>query len=230
MIRFAILVAFLYISGSLFSPAAVALSENAITGIASVIDGDTVEVHGTRIRLHGIDAPESNQLCFDVNDQPWRCGQKASLALADRIGRAPISCLSKDLDHYGRVIGVCSQAGEDLNRWMVSQGWAVAYQHYSADYLDSERVAMAAGTGIWSSRFVMPWDWRRGQRETMILSSQREVSDCNIKGNINSRGERIYHLPSGRWYSKTRINESKGERWFCSESEAREAGWRRARQ
>lgn len=60
-------------------------------------------------------------------------------------------------------------------------------------------------------------------------SPARDASpECRIKGNISLDGERIYHVPGGEWYDKTRIDTSKGERWFCSEAEAREAGWRRA--
>lgn len=135
-----------------------ATAEDALTGVVSVVDGDTIEIHGTRIRLHGIDAPESAQMCFDADEQPWRCAQKASLALADRIGRAPATCRGEGTDRYARVIAVCFQDGEDLNDWMVARGWAVAYRRYSEDYVASEQAAKAAEAGIWSSRFVMPWD------------------------------------------------------------------------
>src|SRR5690625_2846330 len=145
MRRFAVLAT---IAGFLFA-APVALAED-LTGVVSVIDGDTIEIHGTRIRLHGIDAPESAQLCFNADEQPWRCGQKASLALADRIGRATTTCRGTDIDRYGRMIAICFQSGVDLNNWMVAQGWAVAYRHYSNDYVGSERAAKAAGAGIWS--------------------------------------------------------------------------------
>jgi len=99
---------------------------NELNGVASVIDGDTVEIRGTRIRLHGIDAPESRQLCTRPSGQSWRCGQQAALALSDRIGRRSVSCVARDTDRYGRIIAVCSQDGIDLNAWMVAEGWAVA--------------------------------------------------------------------------------------------------------
>src|SRR3546814_11326968 len=90
----------------------------AIVGKASVIDGDTIEIHGTRIRLHGIDAPESDQLCV-VRQQDVRCGQQAAIALYERIGRATVSCEPTDRDRYGRVVAVCRAHGEDLNASMV---------------------------------------------------------------------------------------------------------------
>ena len=140
------------------------VSAQTITGVASVTDGDSLEIRGTRIRLHGIDAPESRQLCTRPSGQQWRCGQQAALALSDRIGRRSVSCVTRDIDRYGRTIAVCSQDGVDLNRWMVSEGWAVAYRQFSRDYVSVEAEARRAGRNIWSGSFVMPWDWRRGVR------------------------------------------------------------------
>ncbi|WP_439580407.1 thermonuclease family protein [Elioraea sp.] len=140
------------------------LASDRIQGVASVVDGDTIEIHGTRIRLHGIDAPESAQRCLDASDRPWPCGRRAAFALADRIGRSTISCRRTDTDRYGRVIAVCSLGREDLNAWMVGSGWAVAFRRYSTDYVAQEERARARRVGIWASRFVMPWDWRRGAR------------------------------------------------------------------
>src|SRR3546814_19552594 len=95
----------------------------AIVGQASVIDGDTIEVHGARIRLHGIDAPESDQLCV-ISEEEVRCGQQAAIALYERIGRATVSCEPKDRERYGRIVAVCRAHGEDLNAPLVVAGWA----------------------------------------------------------------------------------------------------------
>jgi len=141
-----------------------AIASAEITGVASVIDGDTIEIHGQRIRLHGIDAPESAQLCLRPDGSQWRCGQQAALALADRIGRLSVACRRTDTDRYGRVVAVCHQGSEELNAWMVSEGWAVAYRQYSGGYIAAEDRARTSGKNIWSGRFVMPWDWRRGAR------------------------------------------------------------------
>ena len=84
-----------------------ALAAEPIIGRASVTDGDTVVIHGTRIRLCGIDAPESAQLCQDAAGKNYRCGQQAALALVNRIGEAPISCEPRDTDRYGRTVAVC---------------------------------------------------------------------------------------------------------------------------
>ena len=82
----------------------------------------------------------------------------------------------------------------------------------------------AARRGIWAGEFVKPWEWRRGKR---LAANDNAVGQCRIKGNISRSGERIYHVPGGQYYDRTKINPSKGEQWFCSEAEAIAAGWRR---
>ena len=139
-------------------------TQEGIAGVASVIDGDTIEIHGQRIRLHGIDSPESSQLCVRPTGERWRCGQQASFALADRIGRATVSCQPRDRDRYGRTVAVCFKGNEDLNRWMVATGWAVAFRRYSADYVADEDDARLNRINIWSGDFDMPWDWRAQRR------------------------------------------------------------------
>lgn len=135
-----------------------------IKGQATIIDGDTIEIVGTRIRLHGIDAPESGQRCQDARGQDYRCGQRAAFALADWIGQATVSCLQRDTDRYGRVVAVCRARGADMNRWMVREGWAVAYQEYSQDYVADELDARRARAGLWAGTFVPPSEWRKGRR------------------------------------------------------------------
>ena len=122
-------IAFLAIIFASSSPA-----QADITGTASVIDGDTIEVHAQRIRFHGIDAPESRQTCV-AGGEVWRCGQQASLALSDFIGRSPVVCQEQGKDRYGRIIGACSVRNQDIEAWMVLNGWALAYRKYSTDYV-----------------------------------------------------------------------------------------------
>ena len=134
-----------------------------ITGQPRVIDGDTIEVAGQRIRLHGIDAPESKQLCRR-DGQRWRCGGDATSALKAFLGSRPVSCEELDRDRYRRVVAKCAVDGVDIGEWMVSQGWAVAYYQYSYEYSRAEQRAKLARRGIWATRFVLPWEWRRGRR------------------------------------------------------------------
>lgn len=204
---------------------AASLEAAELVGRASVIDADTIEIHNERIRLHGIDAPESSQTCRRTSGEVWRCGQAAALALADRIGSKPVRCDARERDRYGRVIGVCHDAGGNLNSWLVQEGWAVAYRQYSDDYTKAEGQAREAEAGIWSGDFVQPWDWRRGKR----LAKSATPTECKIKGNIGSKGDRIYHVPGGQFYGRTKIDTRKGERWFCTEAEAKAAGWRRSK-
>ena len=199
-----------------------------ITGRASVVDGDTIEIRHERIRLFGIDAPEGKQRCY-IKGKSWRCGQHSAFALADLIGRAWVRCIEKDRDRYGRIVAVCFLGQKNVNAWMVREGWAVAYRHFSRDYIAEERESSAAKRGLWQGEFIMPWDWRRGKRLAATQEQRQPQRRCLIKGNINRSGQRIYHVPGGEYYNRTRINTSKGERWFCTEAEAQAAGWRRSR-
>ncbi len=131
-----------------------------VAGPARVIDGDTLEVQGERIRLHGIDAPETRQLCH-LDGKPWQCGKDAANALADKIARRPVTCEDLGRDRYKRIIARCTVAGEDLAQWMVAQGWAVAYYLFSYEYSRAEHRAESARRGIWAGEFVKPWEWRK---------------------------------------------------------------------
>jgi endonuclease YncB( thermonuclease family) len=94
----------------------------------------------------------------------WRCGQQGSFALSDRIGRGTVNCQARDLDRYGRVVAVCFKGDEDLNRWLVLNGWAVAFRRYSLDYVADEAAARRLHINIWSGDFDMPWAWRAQRR------------------------------------------------------------------
>jgi endonuclease YncB( thermonuclease family) len=134
-----------------------------VTGRASVVDGDTIEVHGERIRLFGIDAPESRQLCTAAS-QPYRCGQQAALALADHIGQRMVRWEERDRDRYRRIVAVCWIGDEDVQAWLVEQGWVLAFRRYSTDYVAEEDAARGARRGIWRGTFDAPWKWRAAHR------------------------------------------------------------------
>ena len=212
-----------------------------LAGRARVIDGDTIEVASARIRLFGVDAPESAQRCL-AGSSRWSCGAQATRALAGRIDGRSVACEERDRDRYGRIVAVCRYSGQNLNAWLVREGWAMAYRRYSTAYVGEEASARRAKRGLWRGDFVPPWDWRRGDRlnEPSRGVRVRATSDaprvaardrggCNIKGNIShNSGKRIYHVPGDRDYERTRISASRGEKYFCTEVDARAAGWRRA--
>lgn len=135
-----------------------------IIGRASVIDGDTIEIHGQRIRLHGVDAPEKGQPCFDASGKPWRCGPAAANVLDEFIGVSPVACHERDVDRYGRVVATCTVRGEDIEAWLVRNGHAMAYRRYSSDYIGAEQEAKNAKRGVWSGAMQPPWEWRKDRR------------------------------------------------------------------
>lgn len=211
---------------------------SSLVGRASVIDGDTIEIHGERVRFNGIDAPELAQTCEDGSGRAYRCGARVANAVDQFLGASsPTRCEFIERDRYGRLVGDCFRAdGASVQQALVRNGWAMDWPQYSGGaYADQQAAAKSDRIGIWVGNVQPPWEWRGEQRQIRRpapiapLTRAGASGDCNIKGNIASDGERIYHVPGQEYYSKTRISEGKGERWFCSEAEAREAGWRAAR-
>lgn len=138
-------------------------AEATFVGRATVLDGDTIEVRGRRIRLHGIDAPENDQVC-ERDGRPWRCGLDATQALRRHLGARTVTCRELDIDRFGRSVARCFADGEDVNAWLVRNGWAVAYRRYSEAYVRDEAEARAARRGIWAGRFEMPESYRQTSR------------------------------------------------------------------
>jgi|ETNmetMinimDraft_26_1059896.scaffolds.fasta_scaffold19247_2 endonuclease YncB( thermonuclease family) len=133
---------------------------NSITGKPRVIDGDTLQMAGERIRLHGIDAPESKQKCT-ADGKEWACGQEATFALARFIETHWVTCKGNKRDRYGRLIAVCFVGSYNLNAIMVREGWAMAYRQYSNDYVPEEDDARIHRRGLWRGKFMAPWEWRK---------------------------------------------------------------------
>ena len=132
-----------------------------ISGVPSIIDGDTVKILNKRIRFFGIDTPEKKQFCVK-NSKKYRCGQEATDALKRKIGGKSVTCKVQDkLDRYKRYIGVCFLEDVDLNKWMVRNGYAVAYIRYSKDYIEDENYAKKNKIGLWSGNFIYPEKWRK---------------------------------------------------------------------
>ena len=231
---------------------------HTLTGTATITDADTIVVGGETIRLQGVDAPETDQICLDSRGAVWNCGIDARDRLIGHIGSRQTSCVTNGKDVFGRWLATCSTNGGDLSAWLVREGLALAFVRYSSAYAPEEVTARSAQKGMWAGAFIAPWDWRARTASTAILGSYKPTEEqerllllpstpqlqpkpslsprpqeprtaCLIKGNVNSKGERIYHMPGQHYYNKTQIDENKGERWFCSEQEAIAAGWRKAK-
>lgn len=196
-----------------------------LRGKIHVVDGDTLQVGQTRVRLHGIDAPERDQPCTTLTGQNWSCGDWVTRQVSDRYEGRTARCEPLDRDRYGRVVARCFVGKEDVGRVLVAQGFAYAYRKYSDDYDLKEKQAFVADTGIHGFILQSPARYRL----TRIKGREAQDPNCRIKGNINAKGARIYHVPGQKFYERTGIREEKGERWFCSQAQARASGWRAAK-
>ncbi len=140
-----------------------------ISGIAKVIDGDTIKIRKNKIRLYGIDAPESKQICqkpwltisFLSFNKDYSCGEISTKKLKSKINNKHILCKSFNKDRYKRFIAECYENKTNINRWMVQNGYAVAYRKYSNKFISYENLAKKEKLGLWRGTFEMPWVWRK---------------------------------------------------------------------
>lgn len=218
MLRFRSLVVFVML-------VALPAASQEFSGTMRFSDADTLKVGQVTVRLFGIDAPESDQSCERSNGEHWACGQWATHEARTRFDGRTARCTALDRDLYGRVVARCHHDGQDMSEALVRAGIAMAFRRYSMDYIGAEKEAAIASRGIWEGTLQTPSSFRAAKQS----SPAEPQGACNIKGNVSSSG-RIYHLPGQKYYGETRITESRGERWFCSEQEAIFAGWRRAKQ
>jgi endonuclease YncB( thermonuclease family) len=219
-----------------------------LTGPAKVRGGDAILIANMRVRLGGIDAPSVDQLCLNSQGERWTCGAAARDELIKHTENKMWTChTSTAADRRGRLVARCEVDGEDIQKWIVRNGWALSYVRFSHDYDQDEKAARDAKAGMWQGAFIAPWDWRVRNKKTTILGATRPPEtanaillasasgavapspECTIKGNVNSAGECIYHTPKSRWYARIEMNISKGTRWFCSVAEAEAAGCRETR-
>jgi endonuclease YncB( thermonuclease family) len=211
------------------------LQVRPIYGNVEVVDGDTLQMGGARIRLFGIDAPERDQTC-SRNGARWLCGLEATQHLKHLVTGKSVRCIPMGTDGYGRTLARCDTIGVDLNKAMVESGYAIAFRKYSTDYVSAEATAKAGARGLWSGAFEEPSVYRATENARQTKASRMAVRrptrpravggdvGCTIKGNRSRRGEWIYHLPGMPYYDQTRAEEV-----FCSEADAQAAGYRRAR-
>lgn len=229
----------------LLVPAAAGAAE--ISGVPKIRDADQVQIGAARVRLGGIDAPSTDQLCLNTKSERWACGVAARDELVKFAGGRSWTCQTRATDRRGRTVARCKVDGQDIQKWLVSNGWALANVRISKDYEADEKAAREAKAGMWQGAFIAPWDWRVRNKKTAVLGAVKPPEnaraillasasgpvapspDCTIKGNVNTSGECIYHRPTSRWYAKIKMNITRGERWFCSVDEAEAAGCRETR-
>lgn len=141
------------------------IAPSAVIGRATVVDGDTIEIRGQRIRLWGVDAPEARQTC-ERAAQTYRCGQEAANALSVWLGQRTVACSPEGQpDRYGRIVAICRVGRADVAAWLVRQGHALDYERYSRGrYQLAQAQARAQRMGVWAGPFERPWDWRAARR------------------------------------------------------------------
>ena len=211
---------------------AIAEAQEAV--VTRVVDGDTIVVtingHNEKIRLIGVDTPETvhpNKPVQYFGKEASSFTKRMATGKTVRLELDQASAVTGHRDKYGRLLAyVYLPDGTLLNAEIIRQGYGHAYTRFPFNKMDEfralERKAQEAGRGLWaadSPAAIAPEPPTGGG----------PAGNCQIKGNINSKGSKIYHVPGGCFYDRTRINESKGERWFCTEEEAIKAGWRSAR-
>jgi endonuclease YncB( thermonuclease family) len=151
-----------------------------MVGQASIIDGDTLEIHGTRVRLWGVDAPETTQLCRGEDSLQYRCGARAANDLDAFIAGRPVNCLLISLDRYGRTVATCSVDGADLGDWLVRNGLALDWPQYSKrKYESAQGDAEQAGRGMWAGSYVEPWLFR------VCVRASGSPSNCSDDANAH---------------------------------------------
>lgn len=195
-----------------------------ISGLGRVVDGDTLDVGGMRVRLEGIDAPELAQTCQTATGGTWACGKAAAAMLRKLAEYQEVACDRTGTDRYNRTLATCFVDGINIEEVMVRAGLAWAFVKYSTSYVAVEAEARQEKIGVWQGAAQAPWEFRRNGWQVAEAAAPK---GCAIKGNVSANG-RIYHMPWDPWYEKVKMDERRGKRWFCSQEEAASAGWRPA--
>lgn len=164
-------------------------SAQDISGSGRAKDGDSLDMAGIAVRLHGIDAPELDQIC-SRQGQSWACGKDAAAKLAQLVSGAELRCEQHDVDQYDRIVASCTARHVDLGQAMVEAGLAVALPQFSDRYLGAEARAKTLKLGIWASDFQQPADYRAANPRTHRPKPQASVS----------RGPIASPAPTGVYY------------------------------
>jgi endonuclease YncB( thermonuclease family) len=232
-----------FLCAALFVLTATNLARAAdVTGVPQIISADTVNIGKARLRL-AISAPSLEQFCLDASGERWTCGLTARDELIKHVGTKSWTCQTTHTDVRDRTVANCTVEGEDIAKWAVQSGWALARVLKPVDYEADQAAAKAAKAGIWAGAFIAPRDWRRRNKSPALGSvavtpethaillrghfvAKPPSPECAIKGHVNASGTCIYHLPASRWYARVIMEPDNGDRWFCSKEEAELASCR----
>jgi endonuclease YncB( thermonuclease family) len=187
----------------------------AIVGAAEVIDGDGLRINGVEVRLSGIDAFERRAMCGAK-----ACGEAATQRLRELVEGRIVICQERKRDPFGRAVSTCRADGVDLSSALALSGLATVFRGTPDEYAPEVAFAKAAKAGAWVDPTFAP----AVSRNDADAPPPAQAGECRIKGNINSRGERIYHIPGSAAWERT-----VAEQMFCSEEQARIAGFRAPR-
>jgi endonuclease YncB( thermonuclease family) len=202
------------------------LAGQTIEGKASAVSGDVIRIGGRDLRLAGIEAPDREQRCAGATGSKWRCGEAAAEALAKAVRNRKLVCQTNGIDDAGRLRATCRAGADDIAAKLVKDGAVFATGSVFASYAAEERDAKIRKAGLWRATPVeRPADWRAKVWET---ARKAAPEGCPIKGQITSSGKKSYLVPWHGDYDSAKVRTSRGERWFCSESEAAGQGFRPA--
>ena len=205
--------------------------------VQSVVDGDTIKVYYqgklTSVRIIGINTPET----VDPRKEVECFGQEASTFLKQKLTGKTVTLVADpsqtDRDKYDRLLRYVYLNGEDVGLSIIKNGYGYEYTYNmpyqkQSDYKAAQTEAEKAKRGLWADNACAKTSSVASSSSSSSNTSSRTTA-CKIKGNISSSGEKIYHMPGQKYYNSTKINTNAGERWFCSEQEAIQAGWRKSK-
>ena len=194
-----------------------------ISGRARAVSGNTLRIDGQLVKLEGIEAPDPNQVCQKTGGKRWSCGSSARSALARALGRRRIVCsVTGGAGNDKPALGNCKVGEKDVAAELVRAGHVFADSGLFSAYANEEREAEEKKAGLWVGKVERPEEWRARRWEE---AKSAAPDGCPIKGEV-TYGRRVYLLPWSPRYDRARINKRRGERWFCSEEEAKAAGWK----
>ncbi len=207
-------------------PSLISHGASTLEGRATALSGDTLRIAGTTLALSGIEAPLDGQTCATDGARPWRCDAAAKSALVRLLRSASLTCELAGADDLGRRSATCHRGETDIAAELVRNGHVFAETGFFSAYGSLENAAREAKVGIWRGEAMRPSDYRAQKWEE---AKRGAPEGCPIKGNV-THGRRVYVLPWAEGYERVKISSRKGERWFCSEDEARAAGWKPSEQ